>query len=228
MHATDHKTGWVECQGSVSSALWNNKSPASIGLFPSLLEKIPILLFAGAEDLICNHKGIERLVERLEWNGGKGLGVSRSHLVVIWVADFPLACSLADPTLLPFLLADRQSERLVRERHPRRHVDVRAEPDLRQGRRVVAHGRLRRPSSRARHDPQVHGRRLFVARRWNAGVGVTHRDGGEDDRCQGCARGGHWSRGSHRGRKEWDGDRRKRELDRGRREWEWSGRRLGR
>lgn len=79
LHATDHKSGWTECEGNVGANLWNDKSPASIGLFPSLLEKIPILLFAGAEDLICNHKGIERLVDRLEWNGAKGLGVSPSQ-----------------------------------------------------------------------------------------------------------------------------------------------------
>ncbi|KAL7416128.1 Alpha/Beta hydrolase protein [Mrakia frigida] len=88
LHATEHKTGWVECNGAVGGALGNSKSPASIGLFPSLLERIPILLFAGSEDLICNHKGIERLVERLEWNGAKGL---QSASVNEWYVNDTLA-----------------------------------------------------------------------------------------------------------------------------------------
>ena len=87
LHATEHKSGWTECEGNVGSNLWNTNSPASIGLFPSLLEKIPIMLFAGAEDLICNHVGIERLVERLEWNGAKGLGVS--PLDPHWFSIYP-------------------------------------------------------------------------------------------------------------------------------------------
>lgn len=73
LHATEHKPGWTECNGAVYGALWNHKSPASIGLLPGILEKIPVLLFAGDQDLICNHVGIERLIERMEFNGGKGL-----------------------------------------------------------------------------------------------------------------------------------------------------------
>jgi carboxypeptidase D len=34
------------------------------------------MMFAGDEDLICNYKGIERLIGRLQWSGGQGLAVS--------------------------------------------------------------------------------------------------------------------------------------------------------
>ena len=54
----------------------NIKSNASIELFPELLQKMKILLFAGDQDLICNHLGIEMLIDALEWNGQFGLGVS--------------------------------------------------------------------------------------------------------------------------------------------------------
>jgi carboxypeptidase D len=37
---------------------------------------VPILMFAGAEDLICNYRGIERICEGLIWDGKKGMGVS--------------------------------------------------------------------------------------------------------------------------------------------------------
>ena len=77
LHATEHVSGWTECNGAVGSALRNRASPASVGLLPGLLEKIEVLLFSGEQDLICAHTGTERLIRRLEWEGEKGFGVSR-------------------------------------------------------------------------------------------------------------------------------------------------------
>jgi len=45
-----------------------------VALMPKILEKLPILLFAGDQDLICNYVGIEALISALKWNGGTGLG----------------------------------------------------------------------------------------------------------------------------------------------------------
>ena len=53
----------------------NSKSTASVALFPDLLQKIKIILFAGDQDLICNHLGIEMFIDALDWNGQVGLGV---------------------------------------------------------------------------------------------------------------------------------------------------------
>lgn len=53
------------------------KTPSSSDLLPGILEAgVPILMFAGAEDLICNYKGIERICDGLIWDGKKGMGVS--------------------------------------------------------------------------------------------------------------------------------------------------------
>lgn len=69
-------TGWMECNGAVGSAFHAAKSPPSITFLPELLEQIPIVLFSGAEDLICNHMGTEALIGNMQWNGGKGFEVS--------------------------------------------------------------------------------------------------------------------------------------------------------
>lgn len=50
-------------------------SPASVTLLPGILERIPVMLFAGDQDYICNYMGIEKLIENLEWQGGRGFEV---------------------------------------------------------------------------------------------------------------------------------------------------------
>lgn len=70
----DHakKSGWTECAGAVSSSFRAKSSKPSVELLPGLLEHMPVLLFSGNKDLICNHIGTEELIHNLEWNGGKG------------------------------------------------------------------------------------------------------------------------------------------------------------
>ncbi|KAI8618566.1 Alpha/Beta hydrolase protein [Chytriomyces sp. MP71] len=66
-------TWWEECDGSVNSGLTSVEDPPSYTLFPSLLEKVPVLLFNGDMDLICNWYGVRDMVEAMEWNGAKGM-----------------------------------------------------------------------------------------------------------------------------------------------------------
>ncbi|WVR08292.1 hypothetical protein IAU60_005341 [Kwoniella sp. DSM 27419] len=73
LHATAKETAWVECDGKVASELHLQNSPTAGAYLPGILEAgVPILMFAGAEDLICNYKGIERIVNNLSWNGQGG------------------------------------------------------------------------------------------------------------------------------------------------------------
>lgn len=77
LHASHKETAWVECDNIVSSQLYLRNSPAAIHLLPGILESsVRVLMFAGDEDLICNYKGIERMIDRMEWSGGQGLSVS--------------------------------------------------------------------------------------------------------------------------------------------------------
>lgn len=74
LHATDKAEAWTECQGAVFRNLDCKKSPASVTLLPGLLEKVPIMLFAGDQDFICNYMGIEAIIADLEWKGSIGMG----------------------------------------------------------------------------------------------------------------------------------------------------------
>lgn len=69
---TGKSTGWKECNGAVGSAFRAHNSAPSIDLLPAILKEVPITLFSGAKDLICNHIGTEKLIDNMEWNGGKG------------------------------------------------------------------------------------------------------------------------------------------------------------
>ncbi|CAK9785817.1 putative KEX1 protein precursor [Cutaneotrichosporon oleaginosum] len=75
LHATMHETAWVECNGRVGNELHNRRSPASVHLLPGLLEAgLKVLMFAGAEDLICNNVGVENMIDAMTWSGGTGFG----------------------------------------------------------------------------------------------------------------------------------------------------------
>ena len=73
----DKRTGWSECSGAVSSNFRAQKSQASVKLLPGLLEaQLPILLFSGAKDMICNHMGTEDMISDMTWSGGTGFETS--------------------------------------------------------------------------------------------------------------------------------------------------------
>ncbi|KAI5855013.1 alpha/beta-hydrolase [Durotheca rogersii] len=77
LHINSNKvTGWTECNGAVGNAFSTPKSRASVAYLPDILKEVNILLFSGAEDLICNHLGTEAMISNMQWNGGKGFELS--------------------------------------------------------------------------------------------------------------------------------------------------------
>lgn len=77
LHAEKRSSAWTECDGQVSSQLYLRTSGASVQYIPSILDAgVKVMMFAGAEDLICNYKGIENMLDNMRWSGIQGLGVS--------------------------------------------------------------------------------------------------------------------------------------------------------
>ncbi|RKF83113.1 Pheromone-processing carboxypeptidase kex1 [Golovinomyces cichoracearum] len=70
------RTGWKECNGDVRKAFKATKSKPAVQILPQLIAEVPIVLYSGSEDMICNHIGTEELISNMEWNGGKGFEVS--------------------------------------------------------------------------------------------------------------------------------------------------------
>ncbi|GME53438.1 Pheromone processing carboxypeptidase kex1 protein [Neofusicoccum parvum] len=74
------RTGWQECSGSVSLNFKARNSKPSIEILPIILKEIPILLFSGDRDLICNHMGTEDLINGMSFNGGKGFEINPGEI----------------------------------------------------------------------------------------------------------------------------------------------------
>ncbi|CCG25146.1 hypothetical protein CORT_0H00280 [Candida orthopsilosis Co 90-125] len=63
---------WNECSGRVSRNFYARDSFPSVHLLPDLLKQIPIVLFNGANDIICNTEGVLSYISKMKWNGIKG------------------------------------------------------------------------------------------------------------------------------------------------------------
>ncbi|KAI0268162.1 alpha/beta-hydrolase [Gloeopeniophorella convolvens] len=87
LHATAKSEAWVECQSRIHRELSLRNSQSSVTVLPRILERIPVMIFAGDQDLICNYVGQESLIQALTWNGGKGLGKVETQTWI--VADTP-------------------------------------------------------------------------------------------------------------------------------------------
>jgi len=74
LHADNHPGAWVECRSDVHTAFDEGTQPSSITVLPKILSKIPVMIFAGDQDLICNYLGLENMIKEMTWNGEKGLG----------------------------------------------------------------------------------------------------------------------------------------------------------
>lgn len=112
LHADAHSGSWVECRGSIHTAFHKGAQNASITLLPKLLERIPVLIFAGDQDLICNYVGLEFMIKEMNWNGGTGLGVGYiiKFSVVFWLTELyrPLKRNPGVSMLHPRVLGCRQ------------------------------------------------------------------------------------------------------------------------
>ncbi|KAI0375946.1 alpha/beta-hydrolase [Pilatotrama ljubarskyi] len=84
IHASTVPGTWVECKSRVHSEFSTRRSNSSITVLPRVLERIPVLLFVGDQDLICNYVGIESMIQAMHWNGETGLGKVQTQS---WTVD---------------------------------------------------------------------------------------------------------------------------------------------
>lgn len=76
---------WNECSGRVGRNFNARSSFPSVHLLPDLLKQVPIVLFNGANDIICNTEGVLLYISKLKWNGIKGF--ENTDAKADWVHD---------------------------------------------------------------------------------------------------------------------------------------------
>ncbi|KAL6907094.1 putative serine carboxypeptidase [Trichoderma evansii] len=118
-------TGWQECNGAVGSNFKAKNTPPSVDLLPDLLKEVPILLFSGAEDLICNHVGTENMINNMEWNGGKGFELAPGNWAPRrnWTFEGEVAGFWQEARNLTYVLFHNSSH-MVPFDYPRRTRDM--------------------------------------------------------------------------------------------------------
>lgn len=90
---------WSECSNTVSLNFKAKNSLPAIHLLPLVLEEIPILLFNGNRDIICNYMGTEGFIKDMTWNGQKGFPEGASD----WLADNEVAGYIKTDRNLTFI-----------------------------------------------------------------------------------------------------------------------------
>ncbi|KAH0587996.1 Cell death protease [Termitomyces sp. 'cryptogamus'] len=79
LHADAHPGSWIECRSGIHTAFRELTENASVTVIPRVLAKIPVLIFAGDQDLICNYVGLESMIKEMTWNGATGLGTVQTQ-----------------------------------------------------------------------------------------------------------------------------------------------------
>lgn len=126
LHINSAKSaGWQECNGAVGSNFKAKNTPPSVDILPDLLAEVPILLFSGAEDFICNHVGTENMINNMEWNGGKGFELAPGNWAPRrnWTFEGQVAGFWQEARNLTYVLFHNSSH-MVPFDYPRRTRDM--------------------------------------------------------------------------------------------------------
>lgn len=81
-----HEKKWAECDEHTSMLFSPRKSVKSFELIPQLLADIPIMLFNGDKDIICNHLGTEMMIQEMII-GNEQKGFSNNSHYINWIQD---------------------------------------------------------------------------------------------------------------------------------------------
>jgi carboxypeptidase D len=89
IHVDRKISGWTECTDSVTRTFRAEHSKPSIELLPDLLRRIPVVLYSGEYDLICNHLGTENMIDAMTWNNGTGFNLGNGTLAPTdpWIVE---------------------------------------------------------------------------------------------------------------------------------------------
>ncbi|EPY50276.1 serine carboxypeptidase [Schizosaccharomyces cryophilus OY26] len=71
---TTYVKEWEECSNDVANGYAREGLDSSANIIKDLTSKVPVMLFYGENDFLCNYLSGEDLLKSLEWNGEVGFG----------------------------------------------------------------------------------------------------------------------------------------------------------
>ncbi|KAI9323606.1 Alpha/Beta hydrolase protein [Dichotomocladium elegans] len=113
VHAGKASGGWTECSQNVARNLAYTADEPAYNLLPRILEEIPVLLFSGDQDLICNVIGTEYLIGNMTWNGAKGF---KTPETLDWYIDDKVVGSYTEQRNLSFVIIKNGSHMVSYDR----------------------------------------------------------------------------------------------------------------
>lgn len=93
---------WSECSDPVSDALTHEDMYPTVDEFRGLLPRIRVLVYNGQFDWICNHVGVERFLDQLDFEGQEDF--RNADLRGLWVSGSQLAGYVKHGGNLSFVL----------------------------------------------------------------------------------------------------------------------------
>ncbi|KAL7748213.1 hypothetical protein RI367_006399 [Sorochytrium milnesiophthora] len=74
LHAApkDKTVQWMWVDELVNKRLDGNGDQPSVDLLPGLIDRIPVLMYHGDKDIVCNYVGAENTLAHMEWKGRTG------------------------------------------------------------------------------------------------------------------------------------------------------------
>ena len=79
LHISNKTILWTPCSDPVFDQFSQIEFEASVHLLPYILERIPIVLYNGQHDFVCNYLSIENMLTNLTWNRQIGFNQSNAN-----------------------------------------------------------------------------------------------------------------------------------------------------
>ena len=115
IHVDSTKSDWSKCSISVLKTFKAYHSQPAVKLLPDLLRQIPVVLYSGEYDLICNHWATETMISNMVWNNRKGFDLGNGKLAPIesWTVENEPAGLLRVARNLTYILFDKAGHSVI-------------------------------------------------------------------------------------------------------------------
>ena len=121
IHVDHKKSNWTQCNDRVFGDFLDIQFEPSVKLLPDLLTQIPIVLYNGEYDFVCNHLAIEEMIDSMVWSNRTGFDLGNGTIAKqkAWIVEGESAGFIRIARNLTYILFHNAGH-LVPYNYPRR------------------------------------------------------------------------------------------------------------